>query len=277
MILLLVALMLATGFAAKADKTYTILIGANNKNISQTELNASATIITQRLNDFGDGTFVLTTLPEKSQIRVELTGSSHPELIGKLLTRRGTLGFYVVCSRDEFLNSPEASDGLTSVLRTPGHRPLPVGCTDAAGMSKADAYIETLDPGRHFLFAWSDFSNPEEVCLYALRLNDNGGSLAGNADIESFTTGNDAQGKPDGFGFSFRPEEVGLWADITGSNIGHAIAMVLDGSVIYTPVITDKISGGKCQVTGQFSAAEIRYIVSIVNSGILPAEFSVIK
>lgn len=274
---LLAALTIATGFTQNPGNKHTLLIGANNKNLSQTELAASAAIITQRLKTFGDETFILTALPEKSQIRVELTGSSNPALIEKLLTKRGVLGFYVVCSRDEFLKNLQAGNKLPALLKTPGSQSQPVGCTDAAGMAQANAYFETLGLGQQFLFAWNDFSDTEEICLYALKLTDKGGALACNADIESFTAGNDAQGMPDSFGFSFRPEAVQLWADITGSNIGHAIAMVLDGSVIYTPVITDTITGGKCQVTGRFSGDEIRYIVSIVNSGVLPAELSVIK
>lgn len=274
---LLAALTIATGYTQKPGNTHTILIGANGRNLSQTELTASAAILTQRLKSFGDETFILTALPEKSQIRVELNGSSNPALIEKLLIKRGVLGFYVVCSRDEFVKNPQVNNELSAVLKTPGHQSLPIGCTDVAGMAQASAYLETPGLGQHLLYAWNDFSNTEEVCLYALKLGEKDGPLACNADIESFTAGNDAQGKPDSFGFSFRPEAVQLWADITANNIGSAIAMVLDGSVIYTPVITDAITGGKCQVTGRFSSDEIRYIVSIVNSGVLPAEFSVIK
>lgn len=208
---------------------------------------------------------------------MELTGSRNPALIEKLLTKRGVLGFYVVCSRNEFLKNLQVSNGLPAVLKTPGNQSQPVGCTDAEGMAKVNAYLETPGLGQQFLFAWNDFSDTDEFCLYALKLGDKGGALACNVDIENFTAGNDAQGKPDSFGFSFRPEAVQLWADITANNIGSAIAMVLDGSVIYTPVINDTITGGKCQVTGRFSGDEIRYIVSIVNSGVLPAEFSVIK
>lgn len=60
---LLAALAIATGYTQKPGNTHTILIGANGRNLSQTELTASAAILTQRLKTFGDGTFVLTALP----------------------------------------------------------------------------------------------------------------------------------------------------------------------------------------------------------------------
>jgi preprotein translocase subunit SecD len=276
-LMLLAVLTIATGFTAKPEKTYTILIGPNDKNISQTELNASAAIITRRLKDFGDGTFKVTALPEKSRISVELTGSSNPALVEKLITKKGVLGFYVVCPRDEFVKNLKDDDKLSSFLKASDKSGLSIGCTDAGGVTRANAYLETSGLKLLYQFAWSDFSDAKEYCLYALKINEKGEALAGNADIESFKTDYDEQGQPNGFGFNFRHEKVQLWADITGNNIGSAIAMVLDGSVIYTPMIHDKITGGKCQVTGRFSAEEIRYIVSIVNSGVLPAEFSVIK
>jgi len=70
-----------------------------------------------------------------------------------------------------------------------------------------------------------------------------------------------------------------LFADITGRNIGKPLAIVLDGqsiiktdSGIYAPVVNDKITGGKAQITGNMTTDEAKKIVNGLKDGALPVK-----
>jgi hypothetical protein len=60
------------------------------------------------------------------------------------------------------------------------------------------------------------------------------------------------------------------WRQVTRNNIGHPIAMVLDGKVESAPVVLNEIANGGAQLTGPFSEQEAKIIAAILNSGPLP-------
>lgn len=68
-----------------------------------------------------------------------------------------------------------------------------------------------------------------------------------------------------------------LFAKITKNNIGKKLAIFLDGVPITTPVIRDEITGGKAQITGQFTAKEAKTMVQRLNSGALPVPIALIS
>jgi protein-export membrane protein SecD len=60
------------------------------------------------------------------------------------------------------------------------------------------------------------------------------------------------------------------WAKVTGDNIGREIAIILDGTILQHPVVKDKISGGRSQITlGDAPLEELRTLALILKSGSL--------
>ena len=51
-------------------------------------------------------------------------------------------------------------------------------------------------------------------------------------------------------------EGAGIWARLTGDNIGKHIAIVLDGMVYSYPRVNGKIEGGNSSITGDFTIEE---------------------
>jgi len=77
----------------------------------------------------------------------------------------------------------------------------------------------------------------------------------------------------------FDDEGAKLFADITSRNIGKPLAIILDGqaiinteSGIYAPIVNDKITGGKAQITGNMTTDEAKKIVDRLKSGALPVK-----
>jgi preprotein translocase subunit SecD len=68
-----------------------------------------------------------------------------------------------------------------------------------------------------------------------------------------------------------------LFEQITGENIKKRLAIVLDGKVYSAPVIQDKISGGRAQITGRFTMDEARDLAIVLRAGALPAPVKILE
>jgi len=75
----------------------------------------------------------------------------------------------------------------------------------------------------------------------------------------------------------FDSEGSKLFEDLTRSNIGKRIAIYLDGEVISAPTVQEAISGGKAQITGNFSLEEAKELVQRLNAGALPVPIHLIN
>ncbi|MBI5315633.1 MAG: protein translocase subunit SecD [Nitrospirae bacterium] len=64
---------------------------------------------------------------------------------------------------------------------------------------------------------------------------------------------------------------------ITGDNIKKRMAVVLDNTVYSAPVIQDRISGGRAQITGTFSMQEANDLAIVLRAGALPAPLKIIQ
>ncbi len=64
----------------------------------------------------------------------------------------------------------------------------------------------------------------------------------------------------------FNTEGAVIFERITGANIGRQLAIVIDGELQSAPVIQDKISGGRAQITGSFSLPEAQRLASVLEN-----------
>ena len=76
---------------------------------------------------------------------------------------------------------------------------------------------------------------------------------------------------------SFDRRGARLFEKITGENIGKRLAIVLDNKVYSAPVIQDKISGGRAQITGRFTMDEARDLAIVLRAGALPAPVKILE
>jgi len=75
----------------------------------------------------------------------------------------------------------------------------------------------------------------------------------------------------------FNDEGTKIFEDLTGKNVGKILAIYIDGQPISTPVVQEKISGGKAQITGQFTVEEARALSRNLNAGALPVPIKLIS
>jgi len=78
-------------------------------------------------------------------------------------------------------------------------------------------------------------------------------------------------------GLQFDTEGSALFEKITKENIGKSVAIFLDGEPISVPTVNEAISGGKAQISGNFTAVEARDLVLRLNTGALPVPISLVS
>jgi protein-export membrane protein SecD len=69
---------------------------------------------------------------------------------------------------------------------------------------------------------------------------------------------------------NFNTQGAALFSQITGTNVGHELAIFLDGQLISAPVIDQKIDGGTAVISGNFTADSAKALATNLNLGALP-------
>lgn len=75
----------------------------------------------------------------------------------------------------------------------------------------------------------------------------------------------------------FTDEGGKLFAEITAKNVGKVVAIYLDGAPISQPVVQEEITGGKAQITGNFTPEEGKQLVGRLNAGALPVPIELLS
>jgi preprotein translocase subunit SecD len=68
-----------------------------------------------------------------------------------------------------------------------------------------------------------------------------------------------------------------LFEQITAANVKKRLAIILDNNVYSAPVIQERISGGRAQITGRFDTKEASDLAIVLRSGALPAPVKILE
>ena len=67
------------------------------------------------------------------------------------------------------------------------------------------------------------------------------------------------------------------WATLTKNNVGHQIAIVLDGYVYTAPNVNGEITGGNSEISGNFTPEETKDLANVLKSGKMPAPARIVQ
>jgi SecD/SecF fusion protein len=164
-----------------------------------------------------------------------------------------------------------------------------VGYAHVSDMAKINEYlnmkqVKDLLP-RFFSFKWSvkAMSDDEQYYqLYAIKSNRDGTPALGG-DVVTDASADFAQqqvGRRQGeqeVSMTMNAEGAKAWARLTKDNIGNFIAIVLDDLVYSAPRVNDEISGGRSQITGQFTPEEAKDLANVLKSGKMAASINIVQ
>ncbi|MBQ8270325.1 MAG: protein translocase subunit SecDF [Bacteroidaceae bacterium] len=113
--------------------------------------------------------------------------------------------------------------------------------------------------------------------LYAIKcLQRNGRApLEGDVVVDAADTF-DSYGRPC-VTMSMNTDGARRWAQLTKANINKAIAIVLDGYVYSAPMVSNEITGGRSEITGNFTIETTKDLANVLRSGKMPAPARIVQ
>lgn len=113
--------------------------------------------------------------------------------------------------------------------------------------------------------------------LYALKVTTSTGRAPLEGDVIT-----DAKDEFDQFNnpvvsMSMNTEGARKWAQMTKSNVGKSIAIVLDDAVYSAPRVNGEIDGGSSQISGNFTIEETKDLSNTLKSGRMPAPARIVQ
>ena len=160
-----------------------------------------------------------------------------------------------------------------------------VGYALGRDTAKVDAYLQMkgvrdLLP-RDVKFMWSVKPISEESSLFeliALKVSNRDGSAPLGGDV--ITDARDNFEQVTGrcvVDMEMNAEGAKTWARLTKDNIGKSIAIVLDGYVYSYPRVNGEISGGRSEISGNFTVTEAKDLANVLKSGKMPAPARIVQ
>jgi protein-export membrane protein SecD len=75
----------------------------------------------------------------------------------------------------------------------------------------------------------------------------------------------------------FNDEGAKIFEEITARNVGKQLCTFIDEQLADCATVQEKISGGRAQITGKFTADEVKQMASRFNAGALPAPINLVS
>lgn len=219
-------------------------------------------------------------LDSLGKIQVDLPSMADPERTRKLLTQQGILEFWPTFDHSEIeaffsrLKGPQKD--LLNADNIYGPCMGVVKCEDTAEINKylnmpevKAALPEGLIPMWGMKPTDGDSSYFELIAIKD-EGKDGKAPLDGGSIVDARVYNHRDQGR---YAVIIKMSGEGsqIWKKMTEDNLGRNIANVLDGRVLYYPMVAGVIEGGSTEISCQFTPAEAADFAAILATGKLPA------
>jgi SecD/SecF fusion protein len=163
-----------------------------------------------------------------------------------------------------------------------------IGVAGRQDMAKIDSMmnlkqVKEVLPS-NVIFRWAVKSRDENEQffeLYALKVTNRDGSPALSGDVVTDANADFAQDRMSRaeqvVSMSMNAEGARAWARLTKENIGKSVAIVLDNLVYSAPTVQSEITGGRSQITGNFTIEEAKDLANVLKSGKMAASVNIVQ
>jgi preprotein translocase subunit SecD len=127
-----------------------------------------------------------------------------------------------------------------------------------------------------FVFSAKPFGNENGQGVYMLYCVNKTAELTGGV-ITNATANISPETSSPVVNMTMNSQGAADWARITGANIKKRIAIILDGVVYSAPVVQNKITGGRSEITGMADMKEAQLLAIVLKAGALPAPVDIIE
>lgn len=221
-------------------------------------LDNATLMIENRINKFGVSEVSIQKLKEQNKIVINLPGVKEASDLRKIIETVGVLEFKVV--------SKEGSEKLAELKREYDR--------DGKMFVDQDGNITTeilsqLPPDTEVLKVANKDKYGDDYAQTPFLVVSKESLLGDNPKIKTATVDPDNLGRYV-INFTLEGEAVDKWAKATRENIGRQIAIILDDTILQSPVVQSEIPNGRSQVTlGNLAYEELNDMAKILRSGSL--------
>ena len=181
-----------------------------------------------------------------------------------------------------------SENNLFAILRIAN---LPNGCMVGSALARDTAAVNALlnsEAAKNIFpidlsLKWGvkpsidEQTKKEYFHLYAIRTTGPNGRAPLEGDVVTEAKDDfDEYGKPV-VSMKMNTEGARKWAELTGNNVNHCVAIVLDNLVYSAPNVENKIDGGSTKISGHFTINETKDLANVLQSGKMPAPASIIS
>ena len=263
----------------------------------QASLDNSFNVLRTRIDRFGVVQPNIQTVEGgRGRILIELPGVTDKDRVERLLQGSANLQFWETYNAAEIatdvlpafnelntnLATEENEAPLFSVLQLQQGANAIVGYAQAKDTAVvnsilAGAYADGTFMKEDIRFSWgvSAADGMSIFELYALKTGYNGAaSLEGNV-IDDAKAEFDQNGSPC-VTMKMTADAARTWAQLTKANVNNAIAIVLDNAVYSAPNVSGEITGGRSEITGNFTIEQTQDLANVLRSGKLSAPMGIV-
>ncbi len=114
--------------------------------------------------------------------------------------------------------------------------------------------------------------------LHAIKVTQSNGRAPLEGDVVTTAKDefNNLTGRPT-VNMTMNSDGARRWAVLTKTNVGRAIAIVLDGAVYSAPRVNSEISGGSSEISGNFTIEDTKDLANTLISGRMPAPARIVQ
>ncbi len=219
-------------------------------------------ILNNRIDSFGVTEPVIRRQEGSNRIEIEIPGDNDPERVNAFLMGAGSLKLQIVDDEAtaqliEFQNNFRAQNNIDW---DPERDEIPEFI--AAGTA--------IRP-----FVQKDEYDIDFVVRYIVTREDSSNVLDGNFIEEAATASDPITGRPTTT-FRLDNEGAALFQQLSGANVNSSLAIVMDGKVRASAVISEEIAGGSVRITG-FTAEESQNIARVLQTAALPVDLVIVN
>ena len=263
----------------------------------QASLDNSFNVLRTRIDRFGVVQPNIQTVEGgRGRILIELPGVTDKDRVERLLQGSANLQFWETYNAAEIatdvlpafnelntnLATEENEAPLFSVLQLQQGANAIVGYAQAKDTAVvnnilAGAYADGTFMKEDIRFSWgvSAADGMSIFELYALKTGYNGAaSLEGNV-IDDAKAEFSQSGSPC-VTMKMTADAARTWAQLTKANVNNAIAIVLDNAVYSAPNVSGEITGGRSEITGNFTIEQTQDLANVLRSGKLSAPMGIV-
>ena len=230
------------------------------------------------------------------RIMIELPGVKDPDRVRKLLQGSANLEFWETYSLDEIskvvypalqdIDSKLEGNALMSKLQMANTSYCTVGIAHYSDTAAINAILASKEAKmllpRDLRMMWNvdalDGDSTKTLFeLNAIKVTERNGKAPVEGEVISDAkAGFDQQGAPC-VDMQMNVEGSRKWAALTKKNLHRAIAIVLDGYVYSAPMVQSEITGGRSQITGNFTIEATQDLANVLRSGKMAAPVRIIQ